>query len=174
MKHSIRIVAASAVFTAMVAVMPAIAQNAEPDTDPGSGIYQWTDENGTVHFGELPPPGVDAKAVEVAPAPAVSTPAYRESDSGGADAGAEGEAAMTPGAKARAERQARAEQAAAAASEREAMESLCARAREQVINLESRPNVLVDDGSGGTRRLPDEERLEMLADAKAFVADNCN
>ena len=32
-------------------------------------IYKWTDEDGVVHFGESPPPGVDAEVITTTPAP---------------------------------------------------------------------------------------------------------
>lgn len=38
-----------------------------------AGVYRWTDDNGQVHFGERPPPGVKTESVKPPPPPALST-----------------------------------------------------------------------------------------------------
>jgi hypothetical protein len=46
--------------------------------------------------------------------------------------------------------------------------------RRQKAFVEPSPRVLVDDGSGGTRRLDDNEREQMLNEANAYLAENCD
>ena len=37
-------------------------------------VYKWTDEDGVVHFGESPPPGVAAEKITMQAAPSVPPP----------------------------------------------------------------------------------------------------
>ena len=54
------------------------------------------------------------------------------------------------------------------------LEANCEIMRRQKAFVEPSPRVLVDDGQGGTRRLYDDERQEMLNEANAFLAENCD
>ncbi len=40
------------------------------DSRPSTGIYRWEDERGRTHYGQRPPPGVEAEMVEQRGVPA--------------------------------------------------------------------------------------------------------
>ncbi|MEO2173928.1 MAG: hypothetical protein ABGY96_07500, partial [bacterium] len=50
----------------------------------------------------------------------------------------------------------------------------CETMRQQRDFVEPNPRVIVDDGKGGSRRLDDNERLELLNEAKTYIDKNCN
>ncbi|WP_191621357.1 DUF4124 domain-containing protein [Marinihelvus fidelis] len=159
----------------LVASLAIASSGLAQDSDGGSGseIYKWTDENGTVHFGERAPDGANAQSVDIKPPPvATGEPTIETAAEDGA--GAPGDDALTPGAQARQERQAQQEAAAEQASIRQQLQAACTQAREQAVTLESSTNVLMPDGNGGSRRLDDNERLAMLAKSKEFIASNCD
>jgi hypothetical protein len=129
-------------------------------------IYRWVDKNGTVHFGSLPPQGVDAELISSVPA----APAEAPADPNAPDPAFANPAEKSPGQIAREEREARrAEQQKQKAD----LEPQCVAMRQQVEELEPHTRVIVRDKDGTVRRLEDDQRLKAVADAKAFIADNC-
>lgn len=159
-------------FVLAFALTVAAGANAQDSESSSPGIYTWTDEDGTVHFTEEAPKNVDAKTVTVEPPPPVSSPYESVTESAG-DAGADDEN-LSPGARARQQRLEREQANSEAQAQRQQLEEACDRARQQVINLESRTNVLVQDPDGGTTRLGDDRRLEMLEETRGFITDNCD
>ena len=47
---------------------------ATSDVTAQQTVYKWTDEDGVVHFGEAPPPGVEAERITTQAAPSVPPP----------------------------------------------------------------------------------------------------
>ncbi|MEJ2534986.1 MAG: DUF4124 domain-containing protein [Gammaproteobacteria bacterium] len=136
-----------------------------PVTAPAQTVYQWVDENGVTVYGERPPPGVDAKQVTVEPAPAAPSPSPY----------ARQEAETAPGEPTRLEqeRQDRRERAQNRAEEQERLEAACAAARDFVLRVGSRPNVLIEDEDGNVTRMDDAERVQRVEEAEAFIRENC-
>lgn len=134
-------------------------------------IYRWVDENGTVHFGERPPEGVDAELVTTASPPPMNAEDADPYAPASAENPGEGEAA--PPGMAEQRRQERAERVATQREIDEQLTRMCADQRALVAQLEPRPNILVQDEDGNTRRLDDVERLDTIAKAKKFIEDNC-
>lgn len=126
-------------------------------------VYKWVDENGTVHFGQRPPEGVDATAVNVSPNSA-GLVAERTPDN-------------TPDLQpsvAQQQRDERGEKARAMQQEAELMAAACEAQRSQLMRLEPRTRVLVRDPDGSTRMLDDEERLKAIEEARSFIEENCD
>lgn len=149
-------------FSAMIVALATSAAIAQ--THSGE-IYTWTDDKGTVNFSERKPEGVDATLVGISPPPQASpaTSPY-----------ATVEDTPSPGAQARIERQAREAQAAETASIRQQLEASCDQANVQIVGLESRPNALIREDDGSTRRMDDDERLAKIDELKDYVAENCD
>ena len=145
--------------TALLAILLAL-----PVTAAAQTVYQWVDENGVTVYGERPPPGVKATEVSVDPGPTVSSPSpYAGS----------GEAVAGETSRLEQERQERKERARDRAEERERLETACAAARDFVLRVGSRPNVLIEDEEGNVTRMDDAERVRRVEEAEAFIRENC-
>ncbi len=71
-------------------------------------------------------------------------------------------------------RQSRAERRQKYTEEKQKLESQCETMRRQKAFVEPSPRVLVNDEDGNPRRLGDNERDNLLNEANAFLAKNCN
>jgi len=140
-------------------------------TDAGAEekIYRWVDENGAVHFGDMPPDNAAAELIKVAPDTVSVEPSSPAT--AGSDAAAPVEPQPSPGEQLRAER-------AEARKEREAQQqeiaTACEKAQKLVSELEPSPRVIVKTEDGKIERLDDSVRLETLDKARTFIAENCD
>jgi len=124
-------------------------------------IYRWTDASGQIHFSQTPP--AEGSYQRVTP---VTSSGSGASNSGLSDFVKQGDAADSAAEKARqAQLQSKAEQA-----------ERCAKAREQISSLESRPahRTYVDGPGGQTARMTDDQHEQMLNDAKKAAAGSCS
>ena len=129
----------------------------------GEEVYRWVDEDGVVHFDDQP--GENKEAVQV----------DSQSGVGGDQAPAPAYPAKpSEPSLAQQKRDERAERRQEAAEQRSAVEQGCAQARQRVEMLEPSPRVMVENEDGSISRLEDEKRLELLDEAKAFIAKNCD
>jgi len=137
-----------------------------PESPAKEEIYRWVDEDGVVHFGDRAPQQADAEKI-VLP----SSPPPAPADTAAANP-AQAANPQPPTAK-----QTRDE----SAKERELLEAKtevtaesCENARYVVSQLEPSPRVNVTHEDGTVTRMDDNERLEKLAEAKAFIAGHCD
>lgn len=129
-------------------------------------IYRWVDENGVVHFGNRPEGHGNAETVELPPPPAVEPQAAPEPTSP-YDANPEPSYAQIL-------REERAKSREEAAEKRKETEVMCQKHRERVAKLEPFTRVIYEQEDGTAIRMDDNDRLELLAESKAFIAENCN
>ena len=132
-------------------------------------IYRWVDEDGVVHFGDQPASHSNSEAVKLnndpsGIAPASSAPAATNS----------AQPEEKPLTAAQQQRADRAEQRKEAAAKKEAIAAGCEQRHKLVSQLEPSTRVIVQYEDGTVGRLDDNERLEMLNEAKAYIADNCD
>ena len=127
-------------------------------------VYRWVDENGVVHFGDRPDGQTNAEQVDIQKSPISSTlsspppvstntiqePSYADQL-----------------------RDERAEKRREAAERQQAIAQGCAQRRQLVAQLEPSPRVMVQLEDGTVTRLDDNERLETLDEAKAYIAEKC-
>ena len=134
---------------------------------PGYGLaqemkmYQWTDEDGVVHFSDTAPAGMDVPATDIPmdEAPAGANP-YE-------DVASEPSAAQQQREEiARQSEQNRAEQAN--------LDSRCAAWRAEVERLEPNRRVYYTNEEGETERMDDVARTERVAELRAQIAENCD
>mgnify|MGYP001821254726 FL=1 len=134
---------------------------------PGYGLaqemkmYQWTDEDGVVHFSDTAPAGMDVPATDIPmdEAPAGANP-YE-------DVASEPSAAQQQREEiARQSEQNRAEQAN--------LDSRCAAWRAEVERLEPNRRVFYTNEEGETERMDDVARTERVAELRAQIAENCD
>lgn len=131
-------------------------------------VYRWVDENGVVHFGDQPDAAANAEVIEIKESPATSgqAPAAATTGAGSNADGAEPSYAQ----RLREERAAKRKEAA---EQRKTVDGNCKRSREVVAQLEPSPRVNVTHEDGSVTRMDDDERLRVLNEAKAFIAENC-
>jgi hypothetical protein len=136
------------------------------DAAAGDEVYRWVDKDGVVHFSDQPPSDAVAEPL-VIPQPdsgdaALTTPA--------------GDSENTEPQPSYAQQQ-RDERAARREETRERQRVIgeaCAQRRQLVSQLEPSTRVMVQLEDGSVVRMDDNERLETLAEAKTYIAENCN
>jgi len=140
-------------------------------TDAGAEekIYKWVDENGAVHFGDMPPENAAAEQIKVAP-DRVSVEPSAAAVSGGESATPK-EPQPSYAEQLRAERAQKREEHEA---QQEQLAKACEQRKTLVDQLEPSPRVLVETKDGTVKRLDDDARLKTLDEAKAFIAKNCD
>ncbi len=148
-----------------------------PQVMAAGAVYRWVDKDGSVHYGDRIPDGVEGSLINVRPNTVQLVRPEKskvpESAAGiAADAAArEGEAPELSIAEQRRQdraenRRKNAEEARKIAVRREIM-------RSQKSRVE-RPRVLVYDEKGDAHRMDDDERETRLNEANAYLAENCS
>jgi len=126
-------------------------------------IYRWTDDNGVTHYGENPPPGVEAQQVDAAAEPANTatdasdTDRANDSDGNGGDAAAEDTTSSGEDGD----------------SETQTMAEFCAEMEEELELLESERELRVETGDGQVKPLEGEEREQRREALQAQIEANC-
>ena len=134
---------------------------------PGYGLaqemkmYQWTDEDGVVHFSDTAPAGMDVPATDIPldEAPAGANP-YEE-------------VASEPSA-AQQQREEIARQSEQNRAEQANLDSRCAAWRAEVERLEPNRRVFYTNEEGETERMDDVARTDRVAELRAQIAENCD
>lgn len=146
---------------------------------PGIGlakaVFSWVDEHGVVHYTDRAPEGVEAKNLNVKPNAVQSIAARKPkatADTGVDTNAGTGEEPELSFAEQR--RRERAERRKQYLEDTRLREANCEAMRMQKAFIEPSPRVLVEDGDGGTRRLEDSERQELLDQANSYLEANCN
>ena len=123
-------------------------------------MYQWTDEDGTVHFSDMAPEGQAAQARDIPAndAPAAANP-YQEAAPGPSAAQQRREEI------ARKSQEAKVEQAA--------RDSECAAWQAEVDRLEPNRRVYFTNEQGETERMDDVARTNRVAELKAQIERHC-
>ena len=127
-------------------------------------VYRWVDENGVVHFDQQPGDHKEAVEIDVQSGVGVEQVATPE-----AEPKAEPEPSYAQ--QRRDERAARRQELA---EKRAVTARACEQARQRIANLEPSPRVMVENEDGSISRLDDEKRLEFLAEARDYIARNCD
>jgi hypothetical protein len=140
-----------------------------PLTTTAEEVYRWVDENGVVHFGARAPEQGDSEKVSIQVDPGAATSQAAEPNS----PYAEQEANPQPSV-AQQRRDARAAMLQENTERAEITSGMCTQARDVIAQLEPSPRVNVTHEDGTVTRMDDNDRLEKLGEAKAFVAENCN
>ena len=140
-----------------------------PQSSAKEEIYRWVDENGVVHFGDRAPEQNDAERISIPQSHVIS--AQPSADPAAVDPTDTQDPQPSVAQQLRDER-------AEARREREAKAEItaenCTKARQVVSQLEPSPRVNVTHEDGTVTRMDDDDRLENLGNAKAFVAENCD
>lgn len=141
-----------------------------PDRIAAATMYKWVDENGTVHYSENPPAGVDAAPVRNKNLTAV--PVVTRKPPEAAPESVDGEPEVPEKSIAQQRREERAEARQKARQQRAEIEAQCQAMRQQLSWVEPNPRVIIQDADGTTRRMDDDERVKLVNEAKEFLANN--
>lgn len=129
-------------------------------TTASANIYQWTDDDGHVHFGEQPPVGVEAERLDSAPGPASQPDEPKADDDSAASDDSEEPAPE--------------DDPAAGDGQPEGVHAdACEAARHnaEIYADESIRRVRTEDGD--VQILEPEERDARLEEAQAFLREHC-
>ncbi len=127
-------------------------------------VYKWVDENGQVHYGNMPPPVEQFETLDIK-----EPPRRVKEESGGSDLD---DTAQTDDGKLQQENL-QPDRAEIERKRREVMRYNCAAARKNRATLISFRRIEIPDGQGGKRRLTDEEREAKLREAERQIREFC-
>jgi len=136
-----------------------------PTCVAGDEIYRWVDEDGVVHFGDNAEGRPGAERIEIDPE---NKNGLGAAESSSFDSGYNSQAS-----RAQQQRDERAAQRELAAEKQKLAASQCDEARRRVAKLEPSPDVLETLPDGSITRMDDDRRLALLAEAKAYIVENC-
>lgn len=157
------------IVTIMTAVLIASLANLATDAMAAEEIYRWVDENGIVHFGDLPPENSNAELLSVQQRESSDTPSTSGSAAVELDPLAQPQPSL-----AQQLRDERALKRKEFEENKKMKEEACAQRRSIVTQLEPSTRVMVKLEDGTVTRMDDDLRLETLNEAKNYIAENCN
>ena len=151
--------------TILMAVFISILVLSATDAIAEDEIYRWVDENGVVHFGDRPDGQAGVEKIDVQE--------NRSSSTRASSAPVSSDTGQQPS-YAQQQRDERAKIREETAEKEQAIAAGCEQRRQLVAQLEPSTRVMVRLEDGTVTRLDDNERLETLAEAKAYIAENCD
>jgi hypothetical protein len=157
------------IVTIMTAVLIASLANLATDAMAAEEIYRWVDENGIVHFGDLPPENSNAELLSIQQRESSDTPSTSGSAAVKSDPLAQPQPSL-----AQQLRDERALKRKEFEENKKMKEEACAQRRSIVTQLEPSTRVMVKLEDGTVTRMDDDLRLETLNEAKNYIAENCN
>jgi len=126
-------------------------------------IYKWVDENGQIHYSSQKPTGQQAELVKVKQGPKVSQDTSQDTQSSQKSEDDEADSDADAAAKAQ-----------LAKTEAANRRKLCEQARKNVAALNATVRVTqVDEKTGETFRMNDEQRLQAMKTAQQGVKEYC-
>ncbi len=136
----------------------------------GAEVYKWTDENGVTHYSDSPPPeGQESSVQDISTEPensGIGMPVDVNPENPG----------TTPAELSAADlkRQQIAESREKMQEQQANMSRLCSEARSKVNELEPNRRVYYTNEDGETVRMDDQERVDAVAELKAYLRENCS
>jgi len=155
--------------TIMTVVLIATLASMATDAMAAEEIYRWVDENGIVHFGDLPPENSNAEQVTVQQNKSSDGASSSDSTAVEPDPLAEPQPSV-----AQQLRDERAQKRAEFEENKKIIAQACAQRRTIVSQLEPSTRVMVKSEDGTVTRMDDDLRLETLNEAKNYIAENCD
>ncbi len=127
-------------------------------------IYRWVDDKGVVHFGDRPVNRTNVEEIDLHPNNPTVSDVERD--------------AIYPSRSepsfAQQQREERANNRAVAQEKAKVLAADCRQRRALLAKLEPTSRILIRDENGEVHRMDDNKRLAAIADAKAYIAENCD
>lgn len=138
-----------------------------------AAVYKWTDPDGSLRYGQVPPPGVQAQPLKAAGTDTADTPVADDATPATADP-ARSEAGNQAGNEAESEA-VRAQQAERAAKQQAEREAYCKRARAELKTMEERTSYRMArvDENGKPARMTTEDFEAHRASVEAGIREHC-
>jgi hypothetical protein len=135
-------------------------------------LYKWTDKDGKVRYGDVPPPGAEATRVRPPSAGAESAPAPAEAkkDAGAKDKDLSPEAAFR---KRQQEREAQEQKSAQERAEADKKQANCQQAQGQLRLLQSGQRMTTMNAAGERVFMDDAQRARDIERAQGAVSEWC-
>ena len=134
-------------------------------------VYRWVDENGVVHIQDQPPGNTDAEQIEIDNSPATGDQASPYSTRATDDLSGD---PAEPN-RAQQQRDERAKKRLERIEDQEITDAACTQRRKLVEQMEPSTRVMVQyHETGEVVRMDDNKRLEILNEAKSYIAKNCD
>lgn len=141
-----------------------------------SEVYTWTDESGTVHYSDTPRASGAMEALEVdeiyRPGSSDAYPPPANTTAPAPDMAADEESSV-PLSAAEQRRQSIAEERSERREAQAETERLCTLHRQRLEQMEPARRVFYTDDSGESVRMDDDQRMALIEESKAFLAENC-
>ncbi len=132
-------------------------------------VYRWVDDNGVVHFGDRPDQQTNAELVNIHKSPAASSEPPSPSMPTDADQQQEPQPSY-----AQQRRDERTKKRKENAETQQAIAAQCEKGHQLVAKLEPVTKVMLEQEDGTVIRMDDNDRLDKLNEAKAYIAANCD
>jgi hypothetical protein len=153
---------------AALALTAAFCLPGQPAT--ANQVYTWTDENGVTHFSDRKPPDAETEVIDMEDKPGGVTYSQPQSSADGEADPATADEPL-PGQQ---RREAIAEDSAQRRAEAAEQAAMCDQHRELLARLEPARRVYYTDESGQEARMDDGQRMQAIADAREYIAQNCD
>ena len=137
-----------------------------------SEVYRWVDDDGVVHFENRAPRQADAEIITIKSDRSRDSQASIDTPSQDTAPAVDTEAS-TEASYAQQRRDERAIKRQEAAKKEKLTAAMCENSRTVVARLEPMNRVLVEQEDGALERMDDDDRLQRLDEAKAYIAKNC-
>ena len=143
-------------------------------------VYTWTDENGVTHFSDAPRADGEMDTVDVeeiyrpGSADAYAAPAVPSEPTAAATTEAASDApAEAPKSAAQQRREQIATDRAERQQQQQETERLCQRHRQRLEQMEPARRVFYTNEQGEEVRMDDDQRMGLIEESRAFLAENC-
>lgn len=131
-------------------------------------VYTWTDEDGVVHYSDSPRGSGEMTTIEAPEAYRPGTSGVYEPEAAEAPAADE-----VPRSAAEARRESMRQRGAEKREKRAETERLCDLHRQRMEKMEPARRVFYRNEAGEEVRMDDEQRIALVEEDKAFLAENC-
>ena len=154
--------------TVFIAILIATSVLLATDVLAKDKVYRWVDENGVVHFEALPDKQINAERVKIQKSRDRNT--QPSSTPASTDTSQQQEPQPS---YAQQQRDKRAKKRKEAAEKKLEIAAGCEQQHQLVARLEPSSRVMLKHEDGTVSRLDNDVRLEKLAEAKAYIVENC-
>jgi hypothetical protein len=131
-------------------------------------VFTWTDEDGVVHFSDLPTDSMNSEKISVAGVYKPGTVQPPEPS-----ASSQPESGETPLSAAQQRRERMAKEREERREAQALAEQMCTRHRQRLEQMEPARRVLYTDDSGESVRMDDDMRMGLINESKEFISKNC-
>lgn len=152
----------------LLCLAAALAGSAGLTTVLAAEVFTWTDEDGIVHYSDLPPDDIGARQINVQD---VYKPGTVEPPNPASQSQAEPD--QTPQSAAQQKRERMSKEREERRETQAETDRMCALHRQRLEQMEPARRVFYTDEAGESVRMDDDRRMGLIEESKDFIAKNC-